>query len=566
MRPRKPTSMDSPELRLVGDALSYEWEWLRRSLAYVDILRQRGDDMLAHEQAGLPPVLDFDYEELLDARTFPRPANYRLLRITGRGNVAAADCSCPGARPVVIIDPRAGHGPGIGGFKQDSEVGIALRRGHPTYFIAFDAAPCPGQTLADVLHALRRFVEEVARRHPGPPPVVYGNCQGGWAAALLAATHDGLAGPVVMSGSPLSYWSGEAGVNPMRLSGGLIGGAWLARLVADLGNGEFDGAWLAANFENLDPANTLWEKDYRVFADPEGQRERFLAFERWWTGFHSLGREEIIAIVENLFIGNRLEQGKLRICEACEADLTAIRNPLVIFASEGDRITPPHQALGWIPATYRSTAALRKAGQRIVYLINPEVGHLGIFVSTEVARREHQAIFENFDAVERLKPGLYEMKVHHPAARDPGCRSRKYSVRFEPRRVEDLRSGRQSQAFERVREVSESNAAAYEAFVSPWVRPWVTPLSALAQKWLHPMRASRYCFSGHVSPGLLAIPWLLAALPKVPRGTAADNPWVQLEKAASRAVALTLREMGRSRDDACERLFAALYGARSGGS
>ena len=36
----------------------------------------------------------------------------------------------PKRRPYVIIDPRAGHGPGIGGFKDDSQVGVALREGH----------------------------------------------------------------------------------------------------------------------------------------------------------------------------------------------------------------------------------------------------------------------------------------------------------------------------------------------------------------------------------------------------------------------------------------------------
>ncbi|MFX9673006.1 DUF3141 domain-containing protein, partial [Acinetobacter baumannii] len=69
--------------------------------------------------------------------------------------------------PVVVLDPRAGHGPGIGGFKQDSEVGIALAEGHPVYFVSFFPQPCRGQTLADVLHALRRFVEAVSTRHPG---------------------------------------------------------------------------------------------------------------------------------------------------------------------------------------------------------------------------------------------------------------------------------------------------------------------------------------------------------------------------------------------------------------
>ena len=363
-----------------------------------------------------------------------------------------------------------------------------------------------------------------------------------------------------MNGSPLSYWSGEAGVNPMRLAGGLMGGAWLTHLLTDLGNRRFDGAWLAANFEALDVANTLWEKDYQVFADPDGQRERFLAFERWWTGFHALSREEIVAIVENLFVGNRLEQGRLRICEACEADLTAIRNPLVIFSSEGDNITPPHQALGRIPAVYRTAAALKKARQRIVYLLNPDVGHLGIFVSADIACREHQAIFDSLERIERLKPGLYEMKVLHPNARDLGCRSPKYSVRFEPRRVEDLRSvGQERHAFERVRRISEWNTTAYEAFVGPWVRACANPASAAVHKWLHPMRLSRLSLSGQFNPWLLSLPWLLAAMPKLERGSAPGNPWVQIESAASRSVAQALREWGRSRDAAYERLFSAVY-------
>src|SRR3546814_14985094 len=76
----------------------------------------------------------------------------------------------------------------------------------------------------------------------------------------------------------------------------------------------------------------------------------------------------------------------------CVVDLKRIRNPLVIFASSGDNITPPHQALAWLPAIYPDTAALKAAGQRIVYLLNPHVGHLGIFVSASVARHEHRAI------------------------------------------------------------------------------------------------------------------------------------------------------------------------------
>ena len=59
----------------------------------------------------------------------------------------------PHKRPFVVVDPRAGHGPGIGGFKPDSEVGAALKAGHPCYFVGFLPDPVPDQTVEDVMRA-----------------------------------------------------------------------------------------------------------------------------------------------------------------------------------------------------------------------------------------------------------------------------------------------------------------------------------------------------------------------------------------------------------------------------
>ena len=85
-------------------------------------------------------------------------------------------------------------GAGIGGFKPDSQVGVALRGGHPVYFVVFRQHPEPGQTLADVMRAEAEFLREISRRHPDAPnPIVVGNCQGGWATLVLAAANpDGL--------------------------------------------------------------------------------------------------------------------------------------------------------------------------------------------------------------------------------------------------------------------------------------------------------------------------------------------------------------------------------------
>lgn len=568
--PRSPDTLTGPASAppdpartMWTDAWQYQVDFWQRSVLFLDTLRERGDNMLAHEDAGLPPVLNFDYETILDARRFEHPANYALLKIKAAAGAFPGDSAKQHERPVIVFDPRAGHGPGIGGFKRDSEVGVALEQGWPVYFVAFFPDPCPGQTLADVHHALRRFVAEVARRHAGQSPVLYGNCQAGWAVVLLSADCVGTAGPAVLNGSPLSYWAGAPQINPMRLAGGLSGGAWAAHMAADLGDGLFDGAWLAMNFEQLDPAHTLWEKNYRLFANVDTERERFLQFERWWSGYFRLSREEIVAIVENLFVGNKLEQGVMRICEHCVADLKRIRNPILVFASSGDNITPPHQALNWVAEIYPTTQALKAAGQRIVYLINPHVGHLGMFVSAKVARREHRAILGHVAELEALPPGLYEMKIADGVY---GASSREDPpIEFHPRRVEDLRCEYPKQAFERVRDLSEFNEFLYRTFLSPWVRAVATPWGAELLKWLHPMRLTRYLYAERFAPWLGLMKTLAPLVVEARASVAQDNPYLALERAASEDISRALDAYRKTRDSMYEAIFAAAFAQRPGG-
>src|SRR5262245_19951392 len=90
--------------------------WQRAILTW-DVLRERGNQYLEHTRASKPPVLAFGHEMILDARSFPKPANYALLRVEPGADNPPTN---PRKRPFVVIDPRAGHGPGIGGFKIDS--------------------------------------------------------------------------------------------------------------------------------------------------------------------------------------------------------------------------------------------------------------------------------------------------------------------------------------------------------------------------------------------------------------------------------------------------------------
>ncbi|MFO1107001.1 MAG: DUF3141 domain-containing protein [Amaricoccus sp.] len=542
---------------LIQDWIDYLTDRTQRAVLTLDTLRERGDIFVAHEAAGCPPVLVYDYEIALDGRDLPRPCNYMLLKITPPEGVTVIDKK----RPYVIIDPRAGHGAGIGGFKFDSQVGVALSRGNPVYFVGFRRDPEPGQTLADVTRAEAEFVREVMRRHPeSNKPVVIGNCQGGWATLLLAITNPDLTGPIVLNGAPVEPWSGQVGTDPMRYNGGIFGGTWMTMFLSDLGNGVFDGAHLVDNFERLNPSRNYVGKYYDLFADVDAGRQRFLEFERWWGGFFRLNEAEIRWIVEQLFVGNRLVRNTAQLEPGRPLDIKSVRAPIIVFASRGDNITPPQQALNWIPDTYADVDEIRIRGQRIVYMLHEEVGHLGIFVSASVAKKEHAQVSSVMKTIESLAPGLYEMKIE--AAEGDGI-NRQFTVAFYERVLDDVRAiddDRTDEApFGAVDRLSEAQAEAYDVAVRPLVQAMVTPATAEAGRALHPLRLRRAAMSSQ-NPMMLPLQLFAQVVQNARRPVDAANPFALAE---ATAMAMTIQTIDFARDlrDAfSEQLFFATWG------
>ena len=162
---------------MFAEAISYTVDSYQRSILFLDVMRQRAVQYEEHAAETAPHVLDYQAELISDGRTFVRPVNYALVRIVPPQGVVVD----PRKRPFVIVDPRAGHGPGIGGFKADSEIGVALKAGHPCYFIGFLPEPMPGQTIEDIMNAEASFPERVIELHPEAEgkPTVIGNCQAG---------------------------------------------------------------------------------------------------------------------------------------------------------------------------------------------------------------------------------------------------------------------------------------------------------------------------------------------------------------------------------------------------
>src|SRR3982075_1466371 len=570
---RERLSMSTEKLATSGDAVpglfasvfEYLVDTAQRSVLFLDVMRQRGVQYREHLAETAPHVLNYAVDLIIDGRKLERPVNY------GRGRVAPAsgveiDLK---RRPFVVVDPRAGHGPGIGGFKADSEIGVAMEAGHPCYFIGFLPDPMPGQTIEDIARAEAVFIEKVIALHPNADgkPCVIGNCQGGWAVMILASLRPELFGPLIIAGAPLSYWAGVRGKYPMRYAGGLLGGSWLTALAGDLGGGKFDGAWLVQNFESQNPSNTLWSKQYNVFSKVDTEADRYLEFERWWGGHVNLNAEEIQFIVDELFVGNNLAAGRITMSDGQPVDLRNIRSPIVVFCSKGDNITPPQQALSWILDLYADVDELRAYGQTIVYTVHESVGHLGIFVSGGIAKKEHAEFSSNIDLIDVLPPGLYEATFEAKGADTTSAAMvvGQWVMRCEARTLDDIRamggnSPEDERRFAAAKRVSEINLAAYQKYVQPWIKGMVTPQMAESMRNLHPLRTQYEAFSSQ-NPFMSVVKSLAERASEDRKPVSTDNPFMAFQEQVSKQVVHALDSWRDSQEALSEATFLAVYGS-----
>ncbi|MCW2276421.1 DUF3141 domain-containing protein [Rhodoblastus acidophilus] len=556
----KPASSVNPWFDYMRDAFE-------RSVLFLDVLRQRGNIYEEQTKRIAPHVLTFKGELVCDGRELEKPVNYVLARITPPAGVAIE----PNKRPFIVFDPRAGHGPGIGGMKHDSEIGVAMRAGHPCYFVGFLPNPMPGQTVEDVCRAEAHFVKIVSDLHADADgkPALIGNCQAGWQIMIMAALYPELAGPIVLAGTPLSYWAGVRGKNPMRYLGGIMGGSWMTSLAGDLGAGKFDGASLIANFESNNPANTYWSKSYNVYAKVDTEAERFLSFEKWWGVPVILNAQEMQFIVDELFVGNRLTAGRTIMSDGQRVDLRKIRSPIVVFCSFGDDITPPQQALDWVLDLYENVEQIVRNGQTILYCLHQSIGHLGIFVAGSVANKEHEEFALNMNMIDAMPPGLYEVVLTDMDA-DTSHRelvAGRYVAKIVPRTLDDIRAlgcndADDERKFEAVARVSEINQGFYRTFVSPTVKTMITPETAAFLRDIHP---NRLAFSGFSDTNPLMAPVAKLATDIRAEGNrhpvSPDNPFLACERVMSSWIVTSLQAFAQAREAWTETLFHSTYGS-----
>ena len=262
---------------------------------------------------------------------------------------------------------------------------------------------------------------------------------------------------------------------------------------------------------------------------------RFLEFEKWWGGYFLMNREEIRWIVENLFIGNSFARGEISSGAGATFNMRSVRSPVIVFASAGDNITPPGQALRWIADVYRDEQEIKTLGQTIVYLMHEDIGHLGIFVSGAVALKEHTEIAETLQLIDSVAPGLYEMLITH---QDGGKGGRKeWQVELKERTMADIRarSGEaKNEAFPAVARISALNQSVYDLFVAPVVRQMATEESAELRRQMNPMRLRRTLVSDR-NPAMAPVAGLAEAARANRRPAAPDQPLPRLGDGSGRS-------------------------------
>src|SRR5262249_29085658 len=244
-----------------------------------------------------------------------------------------------------------------------------------------------------------------------------------------------------------------------------------------------------------------------------------------------------------------------------------IRSPIVVFCSKGDNVTPPQQALDWILDAYEDVDEIRSYGQTIVYTIHESIGHLGIFVSGGVAKKQHGEFSSNIDLIDTLPPGLYEAVFESKAAStaSPDLVTGNWVMRCEPRTLDNIRAlGGNDAADERrfatAARVSEANLALYRTFVQPMVRAFVTPQAAEWMHQMHPLRLQYEIFSD-ANPLMATVAKMAEQVRQDRKPADEGNPFLTFQEMASRNIVAALEAWRDTTEALAERTFLAIYGS-----
>ncbi|MGZ3296262.1 MAG: DUF3141 domain-containing protein, partial [Xanthobacteraceae bacterium] len=210
---------------------------------------------------------------------------------------------------------------------------------------------------------------------------------------------------------------------------------------------------------------------------------------------------------------------------------------------------------------------IRSFGQTIVYTVHETVGHLGIFVSGGVAKKEHNEFSSNIDLIDMLPPGLYEATFERKSGDTTSSDlvEGEWVMRCEQRTLDDIRamgcnSPEDERRFATAARVSEINLSLYRAFMQPMVKAIFTPQ---VTEWVKRWDTGRMQYEAFTDANPF-MPALASAAEKVReerKPASADNPFIVAQEKASEQIVKALDGWRESQEKLSESIFLAVYGS-----
>lgn len=252
-----------------------------------------------------------------------------------------------------------------------------LGKGIDVYVVDWGTATRADQylTFDDYIdHYLRCCVEHVRDENGGKPITLFGICEGGTFASVLAALSpelfSGLAlaiTPIDFRGDPDNFWEGEGFLN-----------SWIGNMEEDDVDllidtyGMLPGAMTGAVFSSLTPIASMTKYNIGLarMDGNEAALKNFLRMEKWIADRPDHPGEAARQWLNELYRENRLTEGRFRIAGET-VDLSDISCPVLNIYAQQDHIIPAScsKALGRF---------LKKSQYEEIGFPG---GHVGVFVS-----------------------------------------------------------------------------------------------------------------------------------------------------------------------------------------
>ena len=209
--------------------------------------------------------------------------------------------------PILVHAPFAGHSSAIADFHHDQSLMACLKEhaGGPLYLTDWKGADAQTQAFT-IDEYLAELV--VAIDHIGGRAHVAGLCQGGWAAAMLAARFPEKVASLVLAGAPLDLMAGDGWIKRMVQT---MPPAFYQQLVF-LGGGRLRGQTMLQGFKAMHPFEQYVERYIRLYEhiDDAEYRRRLELFSAWYEHPIDLPGPWYLQVVDDLFRKNLFYEGR----------------------------------------------------------------------------------------------------------------------------------------------------------------------------------------------------------------------------------------------------------------